>query len=82
MKNQGIVRSIDSLGRVVIPKEFRKILNLNTNDSVEILCVDGFIKIKKYNNICAFCGSKENLKDIKNIYICEKCIKELKNTLE
>lgn len=77
IKHEGIVRSIDSVGRVVIPKEFRKMLNLNPNDEIEILCVNGEIKIKKRNNVCTFCGSKENLTKFKNTYICGKCKNEL-----
>ncbi len=46
-KQIGIVRNLDSLGRVVIPKEYRKILNLNYNDSVEIILIDDGIFIKK-----------------------------------
>lgn len=79
--NKGIVRNIDSLGRIVIPKEFRKMLNINENDPVEILCENGTIKLKKHNNSCILCGSKENLKNIKNIFICEKCLEEMKDII-
>ncbi|CEN87311.1 AbrB/MazE/SpoVT family DNA-binding domain-containing protein [Paraclostridium sordellii] len=80
--NKGIVRNIDSLGRIVIPKEFRKMLNINENDPVEILCENGIIKLKKHNNSCILCGSKENLKNIKNIFICEKCLEEMKDIID
>ncbi|MBW4863276.1 MAG: AbrB/MazE/SpoVT family DNA-binding domain-containing protein [Paeniclostridium sp.] len=80
--NKGIVRNIDSLGRIVIPKEFRRMLNINENDPVEILCENGTIKLKKYNNSCILCGSKENLKNIKNIFICEKCLEEMKDIID
>lgn len=79
--NKGIIRNIDSLGRVVIPKEFRKMLNINEHDSVEIICENGAIKIKKHNDSCILCGSKDNLRNIKNLFICEKCIDEMKDTI-
>ncbi len=48
MKTTGIIRRIDELGRIVIPKEIRKNLTLKTNDSMEILIEDEDIVLKKY----------------------------------
>lgn len=78
----GIVRNVDVLGRIVIPKEFRKSLNISEGDPVEISCVDGEIRVRKHNNSCSVCGSKENLKRIQNILICENCIKEIGNYVD
>ncbi|MBC8630279.1 AbrB/MazE/SpoVT family DNA-binding domain-containing protein [[Eubacterium] tenue] len=80
--NKGITRNIDSLGRVVIPKEFRKILKIKEHDPVEITCENRTIKIKKHNNSCALCDSKENLKNIKNAFICKKCLNEIKEIIK
>lgn len=44
----GIVRKIDDLGRIVIPKELRKILNFKNNDDIEIKIVDNKIILEKY----------------------------------
>lgn len=74
---EGIVRNVDLLGRIVIPKEFRKSLNINEGDPVEMTCEDGAIRVKKYSDSCGICGSKENLKNVKNTLICEDCIKEI-----
>jgi transcriptional pleiotropic regulator of transition state genes len=50
MKKVGIVRNIDSQGRVVIPMEFRRTLNIAENDLVEISADDeGAITVKKYH---------------------------------
>lgn len=80
--NKGITRNIDSLGRVVIPKEFRKILNIKEHDPVEIICENRTIKIKKQNNSCTLCDSEEDLKNIKGIFICKKCLNEIKEVIE
>ncbi|CEN78116.1 AbrB/MazE/SpoVT family DNA-binding domain-containing protein [Paraclostridium sordellii] len=80
-KNKGIIRNIDSLGRVVIPKEFRKMLNIKENDPVEISCENGYITVKKHNDSCILCESKEDLKNIKNILICKECIEEMKDII-
>ena len=57
MKDTGIVRRIDELGRVVIPKEIRKTLRMKEGESLEI-CTDGdAVLLKKYslmNNIVDF----------------------------
>lgn len=44
----GIIRRIDELGRIVLPKELRKILNLNTGDALEISLSANVINVKKY----------------------------------
>lgn len=51
MKATGIVRRIDDLGRVVIPKEIRRTLNIKDNDPMEIYIEkDGCVIFKKYNS--------------------------------
>ena len=48
MKSTGIVRRIDDLGRVVIPKEIRRTLLLKEGDPMEIFVEDGGVYLKKY----------------------------------
>lgn len=48
MKSTGIVRRIDDLGRVVIPKEIRRTLLLKESDPMEIFVEDGGVYLKKY----------------------------------
>lgn len=47
MKTTGIVRRIDELGRIVIPKEMRKNLRIKTGDNLEIMVNDDTIVLKK-----------------------------------
>ncbi len=49
MKATGIVRRIDSLGRIVIPKEIRRNLRLQTNDPMEILVEEDRVIFQKYS---------------------------------
>lgn len=48
MKATGIVRRIDDLGRVVIPKEIRRACNIREGDPLEIFLQDGAAVFKKY----------------------------------
>ena len=79
MRSLGIVRNLDQLGRFVIPKETRKVLNLNGGDPVEIFTDGDTIILKKYAQGCQCCGNMENIKEYKGIKICKKCLNELNN---
>lgn len=48
MKEIGVVRRIDDLGRIVIPKEIRRTLKINEGDNLEIYVTDDSIVLKKY----------------------------------
>jgi len=79
VKSTGIVRNIDELGRLVIPKEIRKKLGINETDPVEIYNEGDKIIISKYNSICHFCGASAEIVDYKEKKICKSCINELLN---
>ena len=77
MKSTGIVRKIDELGRIVLPMELRKVLNLNVKDSIEIYVEGDNIILKKYEPCCIFCGESANVTHFKGKNVCESCKKEL-----
>lgn len=77
MKATGIVRPIDTLGRIVLPIELRRVFELNVKDLVEIYTDDDCVIIKKYEPTCTFCQSKENLVEYKGKNVCESCRKDL-----
>lgn len=80
MKNTGITRKIDKLGRIVIPKELRDNLNLQSNDMMEIYINDNNdIVIRKYNDTCVLCDSNDNLMQVKDKYLCEDCLDDVQN---
>ena len=78
MKSTGIVRKIDDLGRIVLPRELRKVLEINERDAIEIFVDGGFIMLQKYEPSCIFCGNAEKVNGYKGKNICESCMDELK----
>jgi AbrB family transcriptional regulator (stage V sporulation protein T) len=54
MKATGIVRRMDDLGRVVLPKEIRRTLRIREGDPLEIYTIDGGVCFKKYSSISEF----------------------------
>ena len=68
MKATGIVRPVDALGRIVIPVELRRTLNIKTDDSLEIYVEGQFIMLKKYEPSCVFCGSMDDIRTIEIVY--------------
>ena len=79
MEARGIVRDIDSMGRVVIPKEIRKQLNIESNvDSVEIFIQDDCIILKKHSPACFLCNKMDELVKYNGHKICVNSIDKLK----
>lgn len=58
MKSTGVVRKLDQLGRLVLPKELRNVLNMNEGDPIEIFVDNEYVLLKKYNptGACAVTG--------------------------
>ncbi|HEX2938393.1 MAG TPA: AbrB/MazE/SpoVT family DNA-binding domain-containing protein [Ruminiclostridium sp.] len=77
MKSTGIVRKIDLLGRIVVPRETRQNLNIDSGDPIEFFYDKDSIYLKKYSRGCEFCNSMEELTNFKGQYICDSCKKEL-----
>ena len=77
MKTTGIVRSIDELGRLVIPKEIRKTLDMPVGSPIEITVEGSKIILSRYYTGCHFCGSTDSLVELKEKKVCKACISEL-----
>ena len=78
MKHVGIVRSIDLAGRIVLPIEIRKELDLMGEDSkAEIIAKGNEIILRKYADTCIFCHDTADLVDFNGQKICRKCIKDI-----
>ncbi len=78
MKETGMIRKIDELGRIVLPKELRTILNIPAKTPVEIFVNEDLIILKKYECKCMFCNESDNLIEFKNKKVCRQCIDKLK----
>lgn len=81
MKATGIVRKIDALGRVVIPKEMRDKMYIEDGDPLEIYVQDEAIIIKKYAAVCIFCGEREGLSEFRGRTVCRACADAVKKEL-
>jgi transcriptional pleiotropic regulator of transition state genes len=80
MGNCGIARRVDNLGRIVLPMELRKVLDIPENTPMEIYTEGETIILKKYAPDCLFCGENDNhLVNFKGKWICKKCLKDLKD---
>ena len=78
MRYLGIIKKIDSLGRLVIPKEFRDSMKIQKGDLLEVFLTGSGVVIKKPNAACTLCGNNENLMDFEEGLICAKCIKKIR----
>lgn len=78
MKSTGIVRKVDELGRVVIPIELRRNLDIEVKDALEIFVDGEQIVLKKYAPACIFCGQAKDVENFKGKNICPSCLAELK----
>lgn len=77
MKSTGIVRKVDELGRVVIPIELRRTLNIGEKDALEIFVDGSHIILKKYEPACIFCGQAKDVQNFKGKNICPSCVEEI-----
>ena len=76
MKATGIVRQVDDLGRIVLPIELRRIMDINIKDPLEIYVDNNSIILKKYQAGCVFCGNTHVI-NYKGKNICSDCIREM-----
>lgn len=81
MKATGIVRKVDELGRIVLPIELRRTLDIAERDSLEIYVEGTSVVLKKYRPSCIFCDTNKAVVTFKGKSVCSKCLEELKNDL-
>ena len=78
MNSTGIVRGVDHLGRLVIPKEIRTRLGVVDNEDAFEVYMDGNkVVLVKYEPTCIFCGDRNNVFDFNGKKVCQKCAGEL-----
>lgn len=80
MKSTGIVRKVDELGRIVLPAELRRTLNIAERDPLEIYVDGSSIILQKHEERCVFCSGGEGLRSIMGKHICPACLTRLKKT--
>lgn len=78
MRSTGVVRKVDELGRIVLPIELRRTLDIKEGEPLEIYVDGEEIILKKYQPGCIFCGTANDVINFKGKKICKKCLKEMK----
>lgn len=81
MKSTGVVRRVDELGRIVIPIELRRTLDIAEKDALEIYVDGEQIILKKYEPACIFCSNARDVINYKGKNICNSCLKEMKDNV-
>lgn len=79
IKSTGIVRKVDELGRIVLPKELRNTLDIKEKDSLEIYVDGDQIILKKYAPACIFCSNAGNIVTFKGKNVCKECLERMKD---
>ena len=77
MKSTGIVRRIDELGRIVLPKELRRVYDFDVGTKVEAFVDGGNVVFKRYAPQCVLCGGEADLSEFKGRTVCEGCKAEI-----
>ncbi len=77
MKTTGVTRPLDKMGRVVLPIELRKTLDLPSGTPIEIYVEGDKIILHKFQHKCEFCDSTEHISEFKGKFVCKDCINQL-----
>lgn len=79
MRNTGIVRNVDDLGRIVLPMELRRSLGIKVKDPISVHIDGDKIILTKPQDSCAICGTLDRvMTEFKGRLICEGCIEGLR----
>lgn len=77
MKSTGIIRKVDDLGRIVLPIELRRTLDIAERDELEIYMENDRIILQKFESACIFCGSSRSLIAFRGKNVCQDCAKKM-----
>lgn len=77
MKSTGIVRKVDELGRIVLPIELRRTLDIEEKDSLEIYMDGPSIVLRKFQPACIFCDNEKDIIEFRGKNVCPKCFQEM-----
>lgn len=78
MRDTGIVRKLDALGRIVIPMELRRTFGINVGDPVRIFVDGERIVLQKHEASCVFCGTTDGVRDVRSRPVCGTCLAAIK----
>ena len=72
-----VIRQMDELGRIVLPREFRNALAWGAETKVAIQLDGNKMVLFAEPGLCFLCGGNEGLREVKDRYVCKACIAEL-----
>ena len=76
--SSGMIRPVDKMGRVVIPKEIRAQLQVENNvDSFEIFLEGDRVILKKYQPTCIFCKGLAESVNYEGYNVCKECLDKI-----
>lgn len=78
---RGVTRKLDDLGRVVIPMEFRKTLNVTSSTNLEVHCLENgfFVEVRKER--CSCCGESSGLIENDGLWLCNQCVQNFREKM-
>ena len=77
MKSTGIIRKVDDLGRIVLPIELRRTLDIAERDELEIYMENDQVILRKYEPTCLFCASDRKLITYNGKNVCRDCVRKM-----
>jgi len=77
MRSTGITRKVDELGRVVLPIELRRSMEIEEKTDLEIFTENNAIILRKVGHSCVFCKEVKGLTVFKGNNICSSCMREI-----
>ena len=80
-KGVGILKNVDSIGRIVIPKELRTRLGIEKDDTVEIIEDGNRLILRRYRPRCVYCDGTKRLIGYKGKYTCRMCLEAMSKAL-
>lgn len=78
VKTPGMIRKIDDLGRIVVPSELRRTLDIQSGDEVEMYADGDALVLRKFAPSCIFCGGAEQMVTYGGKNICIYCLRNLR----
>lgn len=77
MKRTGMIRQIDELGRITLPIELRRSMDIGEHDALEITIENDAVVLRKYEPNCVFCGGMRDLRTLRGKPVCRSCRDQL-----
>jgi transcriptional pleiotropic regulator of transition state genes len=72
-----VVRQMDELWRVLLPKDFRKALGWGNETKIAMQVDGNKMVLSAESCLCFLCGGQDDLREVKDRYICKACIAKL-----